>query len=194
MTTTSNGSGRSSRLNASDEPTPPAPPAIATRLTLERGVERHRGGGEVGRAHERERVRGAPVAVHAGVLPLDRERALVADPVQGTEEVLEVDVAVTGGDEVPAARVLAEVQVAAEDRATPVEALDRVLDVDVVDAVGELGDERGAVEELVLEVRRVEVDAEALAVVERVQRLARRHEVVGDLGRVDLERELHALG
>ena len=45
-----------------------------------------------------------------------------------------------------------------------------------------------------LEVRRVEVDAEALAVVDRVQRLARGDEVVGDLGRVDLERELHALG
>ena len=58
-----------------------------------------------------ERVRGAPVAVHAGVLPLDRERALVADPVQGAEELLEVDVAVAGGDEVPAAGVLAEVQV-----------------------------------------------------------------------------------
>src|SRR3954464_2104073 len=89
---------------------------------------------------------------------------------------------------------LAEVQGPAEDRAAPVEALDRVLDVDVVDAVGELGDERRAVEELVLEVRRVEVDAEALAVVERGERLARGDEVVGDLGRVDLERELHALG
>ena len=99
-----------------------------------------------------------------------------------------------GGDEVPAARLLAEVQVPAEDRAAAVEALDRVLDVHVVDAVGELGHERGAVEELVLEVRRVEVDPEALAVVERVQRLARGDEVVGDLGRVDLERELHALG
>ena len=45
-----------------------------------------------------------------------------------------------------------------------------------------------------LEVARVEVDPEARAVADRRQRLARGHEVVGDLGRVDLEREAHALG
>ena len=83
---------------------------------------------------------------------------------------------------------------AAEDRRAPVQVPDRVLDVHVVDAVGELGHERGAVEELVLEVRRVEVDAEALATADRLQRPARGDEVVGDLGRVDLEREAHALG
>ena len=43
------------------------------------------------------------------------------------------------------------------------------------------------------EVRGVEVDAEALAVPDRVERLPRRGEVVGDLGRVHLEREAHAL-
>ena len=170
------------------------PPPCTPPTSARRRRRTPPGGGEIGRAHERQRVRGAPVAVHAGVLPLDRERALVADPVQRAEQVLEVDVAVAGGDEVPAARLLAEVQVPAEDRAAAVEALDRVLDVHVVDAVGELGHERGAVEELVLEVRGVEVDPEALAVVECVQRLARGHEVVGDLGGVDLERELHALG
>ena len=41
---------------------------------------------EVGPAHERQRVRRAPVAVHARVLPLDRERALVADPVERAEQ------------------------------------------------------------------------------------------------------------
>src|SRR3954452_7966806 len=106
--------------------------ATRTLLALEGGVEGAAARREVRRAHERQRVRRAPVAVHARVLPLDRERALVADPVQRAQERLEVDVAVAGGDEVPAALVLAEVQVAAEDRAAPVEALDRVLDVDVV--------------------------------------------------------------
>ena len=60
--------------------------------------------------------------------------------------------------------------------------------------VAELVDEGGGVEELVLEVAGVEVDPEAGAVADRRQRLARGQEVVGDLGRVDLEREAHALG
>ena len=66
--------------------------------------------------------------------------------------------------------------------------------MDVVDVGGELVDERGGVEQLRLEVARVEVDPEARPVPDRRERLARRHEVVGDLGRVDLEREAHALG
>ena len=49
-------------------------------------------------------------------------------------------------------------------------------------------------QELVLEVAGVEVDPEARPVADRRERLARRDEVVGDLGRVDLEREAHALG
>ncbi len=50
------------------------------------------------------------------------------------------------------------------------------------------------VEELVDEVARVEVDAEARAAVDRRPACGGGHEVVGDLGRVDLEREAHALG
>jgi hypothetical protein len=66
--------------------------------------------------------------------------------------------------------------------------------VHVVDPLGELLRERRRVERLMGEVARVEVDAEALAVVDRVERAAGGHEVVGDLGRMDLEREAHALG
>src|SRR5437868_5933425 len=58
--------------------------------------------------HEGARALRAGRAVHATVLPLDRERALVADPIERPEERLEVDVAVPGRDEVPAARLLAE--------------------------------------------------------------------------------------
>ena len=65
--------------------------------------------------------------------------------------------------------------------------------MDVVDAVGELGDERRRVEGLVREVARVEVDPEALAPVDRLQRLASRDEVVGDLGGMNLEPEANAL-
>ena len=92
-----------------------------------------------------------------------------------------------------AALRLAEVEVAGEDRAAPVEPAQRVLHVHVVDAVGELLDEGGRVEELVREVARVEVDPEALAVADRLERLAGRDEVVGDLGRVHLEREVGPL-
>src|SRR5438876_318669 len=63
---------------------------------LHGGVEGELRRREVGPADERERVLRPVLAVHAAVLPLDRERPLVADPVQRAEERLEVDVAVAG--------------------------------------------------------------------------------------------------
>src|SRR3954447_2704425 len=88
---------------------------------LEGRVEGHRRGREVRLAQEADGIRRAPFAVHARVLPLDRQRAVVADAVEDAEERLEVDVAVTGRDEGPAAVGLAEVDVRAEDRAPAIE-------------------------------------------------------------------------
>ena len=59
--------------------------------------------------------------------------------------------------------------------------------MNVVDAVGELIDERGGIEELVREMARVEIDPEALPALDRVKRLSSRHEVVRDFGRMNLE-------
>ena len=58
----------------------------------------------------------------------------------------------------------------------------------------ELERELRRVEALVREVARIEVDPERIAVPDRVERFARRHEVVGDLGRMHLEPEAHAFG
>src|ERR1700687_3979594 len=59
--------------------------------------------------------------------------------------------------------------------------------MNVVDAVGELGDECGGVEELVREVAGIEVDAASRSAPDRVERLPGGHEVVCDLGRMDLK-------
>src|SRR5207244_7200163 len=56
----------------------------------------------LGRAHQ---------TVHAGVLPLDRDRPVVADRVEHPEARLPRNVAVAGGDEVPAAPRVAPGQV-----------------------------------------------------------------------------------
>src|SRR6266446_9276781 len=182
---------------------PPAAAPIVTKPTcfcllialplLECGVERHAGRGEIGPPHQSQRVRCAPVAVHARVLPFDRERGVVTDSVEGADERLEINVAVTWRHECPAPIRLAEVDVGAEDRPAPVEHLLRVLDVNVVDAIRELLYEGGRVQELVGEVARIEVDAESRPAPDRIERLARGHEVVSDLGRVDLEAEADAL-
>ena len=65
--------------------------------------------------------------------------------------------------------------------------------MDVVDAVGELDDERRRVEQLRNEVARVEVDPEARPPSDRLECMPRRDEVIRDLGRVDLEREANPL-
>src|SRR3712207_9450373 len=92
---------------------------------------------------------------------------LFRSAVERPHAPLEVHVAVSRRDEVPAALGLPEVQVGAEDASAAVEPLLRVLYVEVVDPVGELLDKRRRIEELVGEVARVEVDAEPLAVAYR---------------------------
>src|SRR5437899_4914841 len=161
-------------------------------LLFECGVERDAGRSEISPAHEGQGVRSTPIAVHAGVLPLDRERTVVPDAVQGSDERFEVDVAMAGRDDDPTPIRLAEVDVRAQDRAVSVEQLLRVLDVDVIDAIPKLHHERRRVEELVREMAGIAVDAEPRPIAARGQRLASRHEVVSDLGRMHLEAEADA--
>src|ERR1700682_4397818 len=109
---------------------------------LEGGVEGQVGWGEVGSPHESQRVWRAPVAVHARVLPFDGERTLVHNPVESAQKRLEVHIAVTWRYEGPAPLRRPKVDVGAEDRSAAVQQLLRVLHVNVIDAVSELGDER----------------------------------------------------
>src|SRR5215210_5514679 len=140
--------------------TPPTPSGAA-----ERRVERRRRRVERQPPHELQRLRRADQPVHPGVLPLDRDRAVVADAVEHPEARLPRHVAVPGGDEVPAAPRVRPRQVRAHPAVAPVADLAlRVLAVDVVDPVLEVPDERHRVEVLPHEVRRVPVEAERLAV------------------------------
>src|SRR4029450_10190497 len=107
--------------------------------------------------------------------------------------VLQVHVAVARGDEVPAALRAAEVQVASQYAPAAVQPFAAVLDVEVVDPVRELLDERRRVQELVGEVTRVEVDTEPLAGVDGAESLTGGHEVVGDLRGMHLEAPPDAL-
>src|SRR5690606_31117462 len=92
------------------------PAAVATGLQVVEGtVERRLGQGTPQRADVADRLGGAVQAVHPGVLPLDRDRAVVADRGERAEGVLPREVAVTGRDEVPAAARVPPRQVRAED-------------------------------------------------------------------------------
>ena len=109
-----------------------------------------------------------------GVLPLDRDRAGVADGVEHPEAGLPRHVAVPGGDEVPAAARVGPGQVRAEPAVAAVaDLLLRVLAVDVVDPVLEVPQEADRVEVLPDEVARVPVQAERRPVADRLQRALR---------------------
>src|SRR2546429_9065832 len=84
-------------------------PIGLTLLELRHGQQLRRL--EVRPFHEPDRFRGAGLAVHTRVLPLDRDRSRVADPGERPEHRVEVDVAAAHGNEVPAALGLAELQV-----------------------------------------------------------------------------------
>src|SRR5207248_1769242 len=79
-------------------------------------------------------------AVSLAVVGL-RERALVAGHIQGADDLVEVDVTVTEGAEIPAAARVAEWQVRAEDAGAAVEADGAVLHVHVEDPLREVADE-----------------------------------------------------
>lgn len=82
---------------------------------IERRVERSVAWLEVGALDEGGGFRCAVNPVHAGVFPFVGQGAVVADVVEGADDLLEVDATVTQGAEVPVALVVAEVEVAAED-------------------------------------------------------------------------------
>src|SRR3954471_10742008 len=117
-------------------------------VAAERRVERGRRRLEVVPLQSFQCLRCALEPVHAGVLPLDRDGALVVDGAQHAEDVLPGDVAVPGGDEVPAAARVAPGQVGAEAAVAAVEAFAGFLAVDVVDPVAEVPQEADRVEVL----------------------------------------------
>src|SRR5689334_2263569 len=142
---------------------------------------------EVEGTDELERTRSAEEAVHAGVLPLDGDRPVVADGVEGAEAVLPRYVAVAGRDEVPPAPRVAPRQVRRQTAVAAVaDPLAGVLAVDVVDPVLEVPDEAGRVEVLPHHVAGVPVEAERLPVADRVERRDGAPVVVRDLARVHL--------
>src|SRR5690606_14602887 len=153
------------------------PPSVAPVLGEGR-VERRGRWREVERAAERRRLGGAVDAVHAHVLPLDGERSLVADVVEGDDDLLEVDVAAAHAAEVPVAARVAECLLAAEypGLAVPAAPPD-VLLVHVADAVREAPDEPHVVHALVGEVRALVVEPERGVAAPRLARPLRRGDV-----------------
>ncbi len=98
-----------------------------------------------------------------------------------------------GAHEVPPAAQVSPGQVRAEPAVPAVAEVElHGLAGDVVDPVGELEDEGHRVEVLPDEVRRVPVEAERLAVADRLEGAPRGPVVVRDLGRVHLVREADA--
>src|SRR5215218_9078364 len=158
------GAARSGRGSSGKEPAEPARrtcgAARGSSVGGERGVEGRRGGLDLGEAaDEPERVGCPDAAVHAGVLPLDADRAGVADGVEHAEDRFPRNVAVAGGDEVPAAPRIGPRQVRRQPAVTPVELLDRFLAVHVVDPVLEIPEESDRVEVLPDEMARVEIES-----------------------------------
>ena len=135
---------------------------------------------------------GSVLTVHATVFPFDRQGALVAGLVESPDDLLKIDAAAARRAEVPAPPWVAEVEVAGEDARPPVQGHDRVLDVHMVDPVGERADELDRAHSLPVEMAGVEVEAELLAAAESPKGPLSGEDVEGDLGGMYLEGEPHA--
>src|SRR4051794_16966935 len=156
------------------------------------GVEGAAAGGEVFLLDEGAGFAGAEFAVHAAVFPFDGERPLIADAVELADDLLEVDAAASGAAEIPAAAVIAEVEMAGEDASAAVERDDGVLHVHVIDAIRKGAKEFDRVDALPVQVTGVEVEAELGTVVEGFQGPFGRVNVEGDLSGMDFQGELDA--
>ena len=162
-------------------------------LLLESGVEGYGRGLEVYALDEAERLGGAVLAVHAAVLPLDRERALVVYTVEGADDLLEVDLAAAHAAEIPISVHVAEGEVPAEDtRRHRLVGPPYILHVYVEYAVGKGVDELHVIDTLVSEVARVVVEAEGGVVVYGLEGALGRRDVECDLGGVGLKGESYA--
>src|SRR5690606_18515966 len=121
-----------------------------------------------------------------------RERALIANLVEGPDNLVEVDVASSDGAEVPATARIAKGQVRRQDARPPVERHLDVFGVHVEDPVREGVDELHGVDALPEEVAGVEVKAEGRVVAHGLKGPLCRVEVKGDFGGVHLEGKLDA--
>src|SRR5205823_14024143 len=153
-------------------PSPACSAGLASSL-LHRGIEGDRGGREVDAAHELQCFSRSGLAIHPRVLPLDRKRPLVPGRVQGPDDLVEVDVAVAEGAEIPAAAGIAERQVRAEDAGAAVEADGAVLHVHVEDPLREVADEQVRLHSLPLQVAGIEIEAEGGPVAEGLEQTLR---------------------
>ncbi len=162
-------------------------------LFVEGGVERAGAVREIHPANERARFLRAVLAVHAAVLPLDTERALIVHVVERDDDIFELDVAVAQRAEVPEPARVAEVHVAAKDahRAVAV-APPHVLHVAVGNPVAKATDKLHVVNALIAEVARVVVEAKRRMAADHFDGALGAGDVERDLGRVDLQRELDA--
>ena len=127
-------------------------------------------------------------AIHTNVLPLDRERALIANLVEGHYDLLEIDVAATHRTEVPLAAGVAKGRVTAEDADRTVAVTPPgIFDVSMKNTRTEFPDERDIVHPLVAEVRGIVVEAEAAVVFHRGKGALGGGNIECDLGGMNLE-------
>src|SRR6056297_3144997 len=83
-------------------------------LALKRIIKSHIAGFEVNTANKFTGLPGPVLTVHAAVFPFHGERTVVIDPVEGTDDLLEIHIASSGTHEVPVPPPVPEFQVSAK--------------------------------------------------------------------------------
>ena len=115
----------------------------------------------------------------------------IADVIQRSDDLFEINTAVTERTEIPAALGVAEVEVRSENAGPSVKLERRVLHVHVVDAVGKLGQEANGVDLLPVQVARVEIEAESFTAVYRFDGALGGDDIEGDLRRMHFKSKTH---
>src|SRR5579859_4013365 len=128
-------------------------------LLFEGGIEGLLRGREIKPFHECRGLWCSLGTLHAAIFPLHGEWPLIADTVEGADNLLELDAVASRGAEIPAAARIAEVQVRAKNAGAPIKVACRVLDMYIVDAVGKGFKKQYGINKLVMQMTGVEVNA-----------------------------------
>src|SRR3989344_5848353 len=151
-------------------------------------VEGNGTGWEIHPVHELAGLASTVFAIHLSVLPLNRERAVIMDIVESTDDLSEIDTTVTQAAEIPRTARVAEADVSAEH--TCFARMPRhvgILHVNVENLGGKLTDELHVVHVLVDQVAWVKVEPKLGASANRFQGAFGTCDVEGDLGRMDFQ-------
>src|ERR1700722_4029034 len=168
------------------------PTGLLSFFPLKGRVERHSARSKIIGTNIPARL-GCPMdTVHSDVFPFDRQRAPVADVIEGDDDLFEADISMSDRTKIPVPPVISKIGVPGKyaDLACAMAPPD-IFHVCMVDTVAEIAQEFDVADSLIAKMRWIVIKTEPAMVFDRFHRTVCRGDVKGNLCRVHFQGEVH---